>query len=90
MQRNRKQSAAAKPGKVWQKTPYSNLLRYVPSRTYFARIPVGGKLIRRSLESTVLSVAKLKLADLEKEERTRFAPTEIRKRLISVVALKLT
>jgi hypothetical protein len=47
------------------------LLRYVPSGTYFARIRVGGKLIRRSLESTVLSVAKLKLADLEKEERTR-------------------
>ena len=71
MKRNRKQSSAAKPGKVWQKKQYSNLLRYVPSGTYFARIRVGGKLIRRSLESTVLSVAKLKLADLEKEERTR-------------------
>jgi len=49
---------------VWQKTQYSNLLRYVPSGTYFARIRVGGKLIRRSLES--FSIAKLKLADLEK------------------------
>jgi hypothetical protein len=27
--------------------------------------------VSRSLETTVLSVAKLKLADLEKEERTR-------------------
>jgi len=71
VKRNPKQSSAAKPGKVWQKTQYSNLLRYVPSGTYFARIRVGGKLIRRSLETTVLSVAKLKLADLEKEERTR-------------------
>ena len=38
---------------------------------YLARIRIGGKPIRRSLETTVLSVAKLKLADLEKEERTR-------------------
>lgn len=71
MKRNRKQSSAAKPGKVWQQTQYSNLLRYVPSETYFARIRVGGKLIRRSLETTVLNVAKRKLADLEKEDRTR-------------------
>src|SRR5258708_5492028 len=71
VKRNRKQTSAAKPGKVWQKTQYANLLRYVPSGTYFARIRVGGKLIRRSLESTVLSRAKLKLADLDKEERAR-------------------
>ncbi|HOF47167.1 MAG TPA: hypothetical protein PLY00_02915 [Verrucomicrobiota bacterium] len=71
MKRNPNLSSPAKPGKVWQKTPSSNLLRYVPSGFYFARIRVGGKLIRRSLESTVLSVAKLKLADLKKEERTR-------------------
>jgi hypothetical protein len=71
VKRNQEQSAAAKPGKVWQKTHYSNLLRYVPSGTYFARIRVGGKLIRRSLETTLLSVARLKLSDLEKEERTR-------------------
>jgi len=68
---NGKQSSTAKPGKVWQKTQFANLLRYVPSETYFARIRVGGKLIRRSLETTVLSVAKLKLADVEKEERSR-------------------
>jgi len=60
----------AKP-KVWQKTQFANLLRYVPSGTYFARIRVGGKLIRRSLETTAVSVAKLKLADLDKEERAK-------------------
>ena len=43
----------------------------IPSGSYFARIRVGGKLIRRSLETVVLSVAKLKLADLEKEERVK-------------------
>jgi integrase len=53
----------------WEKTSYANLVRYAPSAVYFARIRIGGKLIRRSLETTVLSVAKLKLTDLEKDER---------------------
>ena len=55
----------------WQKTPYANLVRYAPSGKYFARIRVGGKLIRQSLKTKVLSVAKLKLADLEKQERAK-------------------
>ena len=54
---------------AWQKTPYSNLVRYVPSGGYFARIRVRGKLIRRRLKTDVLSIAKLRLADLEKAER---------------------
>ncbi len=56
---------------VWARTPYANLVRYVPSGVYFARLRVGGKLIRRSLKTRASSVAKLKLADLEKEERAR-------------------
>lgn len=56
--------------KAWQKTPYANLVRYVPSGAYFARIRVGGKLIRQSLKTQVLSVAKLRLGDLEKQERS--------------------
>jgi integrase len=55
----------------WQKTPYSNLIRYKPSGTYFARLRVKGKLIRRSLKTESLSVAKLRLADLEKSERQK-------------------
>ncbi len=54
--------------KLWVKTPVSNLVRYVPSGIYFARAKVRGKLIRRSLKTNVLSVAKLRLADLLKEE----------------------
>ena len=54
----------------WQKTPFLNLVRYVPSGAYFARIRVGGKLIRQSLKTKVLSVAKLRLGDLEKVERS--------------------
>jgi len=53
----------------WKNTSYANLIRYEPSGTYFARVRVGGKLIRQSLKTKVLTVAKLKLADLEKKER---------------------
>jgi integrase len=59
----------AKPAKVWQPTQYSNLIRYVPSGTFFARLRIAGKLIRQSLKTDVLSIAKLRLADLEKNER---------------------
>jgi hypothetical protein len=52
----------------WQKTQYSNLIRYVPSGTYFARLRVNGNLIRNSLKTDVLSVARLRLGDLEKAE----------------------
>lgn len=59
----------AKSDKDWQKTQYSNLIRYVPSGTYYARLRVKGKLIRRSLKTDTLSVAKLRLSDFEKVER---------------------
>ena len=59
----------AKRGKVWQSTQYSNLIRYVPSGTFFTRLRVGGNLIRKSLKTNVLTVAKLRLADLERSER---------------------
>jgi len=53
----------------WSTTQYSNLIRYIPSGKYFARIRVQGKLIRKSLKTDRISVAKLRLADFEKEER---------------------
>lgn len=53
----------------WQKTPYTNLIRYKPSKIYFARFRVKGKLIRRSLKTATLSVAKLRLADMNKAEQ---------------------
>jgi integrase len=45
------------------------LIRYIPSRNYYARIRVTGKLIVKSLKTTSISVAKLRLSDLEKTER---------------------
>ena len=62
-------TAPADSSNAWQKTQYSNLIRYVPSGTFFARLRVNGNLIRKSLKTDVLSVAKLRLADLEKNER---------------------
>jgi hypothetical protein len=53
MKSKKAQPAAADPDRVWQKTSYSNLIRYVPSGTYYARLRVKGKLIRRSLKTTV-------------------------------------
>jgi integrase len=70
------QSKSAAPASPWQKTSFANLVRYEPSGTYFARVKVGGKLIRKSLETKVLSVAKLKLADLEKAERGKLESAE--------------
>jgi integrase len=52
----------------WQKVG-ENLLRYVPSGTYYARIRAGGKLHRQSLKTDVYSTAKLRLSDLEKSLR---------------------
>jgi len=53
----------------WLKTPYPNLIRYKPSGSYFGRVRVNGKLIRRSLDTHVLSVAKLKLSDFLQDHR---------------------
>ena len=60
---------AANSDKDWLTTPYANLVRYVPSKMYFARFRVRGKLIRKSLKTDRISIAKLRLADLEKSER---------------------
>jgi integrase len=62
-------TADNQPDSKWQKTPFANLLRYKPSKTYFARIRVRGKLIRRSLETQSLTVGKMRLSELEKKER---------------------
>jgi hypothetical protein len=51
----------AAPKDLWLKTPFANLIRYVPSGIYFSRIRVQGKLIRRSLKTNKLAIAKLGL-----------------------------
>ena len=43
---------------AWQKSSVANLYRYRPSAAYFVHLKVGGKLIRQSLNTKVLSVAQ--------------------------------
>ncbi len=79
MNRQEHPEPAGDKASPWQNTSYANLVRYAPSGAFFARIRIGGKLIRRSLKTKVLTVAKLKLSDLEKEERSRL---ETRQRMV--------
>ena len=56
-------TVTSKDGK-WHSFPkVPNLLRYVSSGAYFARVKVKGKIIRRSLGTNVWSTAKLRLLD---------------------------
>lgn len=76
MKEKHAEPTADNPCKDWQKTQFANLVRYVPSGTYYSRLRVAGKLIRKSLKTDVLSVAKLRLADLDKQERQRAESTD--------------
>ncbi|MGZ5507422.1 MAG: hypothetical protein ACXWIU_04185 [Limisphaerales bacterium] len=51
------------------KTQYANLIRYKPSGKYYARIKVNGKIFKKTLKTAAISVAKIRLADWEKELR---------------------
>ena len=55
--------------KFFSKVP--NLLQYVSTGTYFARVKVDGKTIRQSLETNVFETAKLKLPDFLKKHRSK-------------------
>jgi len=61
---------------LWTKAPVANLVRYEPSGIYFARAKVRGKLVRKSLDTNVLSVAKLRLADVLDSEYRVVAPSQ--------------
>ena len=66
-----KTNRSARPSKDgrWQSFPkVPNLLQYVSTGVYYARVKVGGKLIRRSLDTNVWTTAKLKLVDFLQEQ----------------------
>lgn len=54
---------------AWVKIPVANLVRYKPSGVYFARVRIKGKLFRQTLKTTVISVAKLRLADFARSKQ---------------------
>jgi integrase len=64
------------PESLWTKAPVANLVRYEPSGIYFARAKVRGKLIRKSLDTNVLSIAKLRLADVLEAEHKAIGTTK--------------
>lgn len=45
------------------KAQFTNRIRRVPSDTYYARLRVKGKLIRKSLKTDLVSSAKLRLTE---------------------------
>src|ERR1700722_6965179 len=57
------------PDGKWRSFPkVPNLLQYVNTGLYFARLKVNGKLIRRSLKANTFEEAKLALADFKTKE----------------------
>lgn len=71
----KKRDSQASP---WQPTQHSNLIRYVPSGTLYARFRVRGKLVWKSLKTERITVAQMRLADLEKQEREKAERGEIK------------
>jgi integrase len=57
--------------KRWERTNVTNLVRHGQSGTYYARVKVNGKEKWRTLKTKLFSVAKLKLGDVEREERSK-------------------
>lgn len=63
----------SKDGK-WRSFPkVPGLLQYVASGSYFGKLKVNGKQIRRSLGTDVFTTAKLRLGDFAKEQRRKAA-----------------
>ncbi|MFO1497877.1 MAG: hypothetical protein U1G07_05700 [Verrucomicrobiota bacterium] len=61
------QTASWKRG-PWRSFPkVPNLFQYVNTGTYYARVKISGKTIRRSLKTDVWSTARLRLHDFIKE-----------------------
>ena len=69
----RRQSRLSNDGQ-WRSFPkVPNLLQYVGSGSYYARIKLRGKTIRRSLDTDIFTTAKLKLLDFLKEQQEKRA-----------------
>jgi integrase len=62
------------PKKKWSKTPYANLVRYIPSGTYFIHAKVHGKKVRDSLKTKSLEIAHIKLRERLELERSKPRP----------------
>ena len=60
------------PDGKWKSFPKSpNLLQYIRTGMYYARVKIAGKLVRRKLQTDVYSKALLRLGDFLKEQRSK-------------------
>jgi len=55
----------------WEKSSVTNLVRWKASGIYYVRAKVGNRLIRKSLDTSLMSVARNRLEELLKQERER-------------------
>jgi integrase len=53
---------------AWESTRVQNLIRHASTGTFYARFRIGGKLIAKSLNTKVLSVAEQRLPDERKKQ----------------------
>src|SRR5665213_2360781 len=74
--KNIKRDEHLSPDGLWRSFPkVPNLVSYIKSGVFYGRVKVNGKPIRRSLETTVFTTAKLRLGDFIKKHRTHRAVT---------------
>ena len=64
-----KQQRHSSKNSIWWKRG-ENLVQHMPTGTIYARLKLNGKTVRASLDTTVFSVAKVRLPDKLKELRT--------------------
>ncbi len=65
-----KSPRARKSTELWKSSRYTNLVRYVPSGIYFARVRVAGKLFRdENLREPVLRVPLAVVSGFQKRQR---------------------
>jgi len=60
-----------KSAKRWERTQTTNLWKLASTDGYYARVKVNGREKWKSLKTKLSSVAKLRLADFERTERSR-------------------
>ena len=56
--------------------PDTNLVRYVPSGVFYARGRANGKFFRKSLKTTAITTARLRLKDYIKDIRSKPSPSD--------------
>jgi hypothetical protein len=64
MNKAEKLQVAEPKNSPWEKSSISNLVRWKSSKNYFARVKINGRLIRKSLDTSLMSVARNRLANL--------------------------